>query len=95
VEVMPEIFVVFLLQMTGFLQKLTDFPLNPVKIRWPNFGEIWPIYRSIQPIFGFHEFSCSFRVENEFQLNFTEFYQTFRKPTGSLGHEFFWSHQFL
>jgi hypothetical protein len=27
--------------MSGFLQKLTDFLLNPVEIWWANFGEIW------------------------------------------------------
>jgi hypothetical protein len=39
--------------------------------------------------FSFHECSCSFHAQNDFRLNFTEFFQTFSKPTGSLGHEFF------
>jgi hypothetical protein len=33
----------FLLQITSFLQKSTDFPLNLAKIRWPIFCEIWLI----------------------------------------------------
>jgi hypothetical protein len=31
-------FVVFLLQMAGFLEKSVDYLLNPIEIRWPNFG---------------------------------------------------------
>jgi hypothetical protein len=40
-------------------------------------------YRPVRSNFGFHEFSCCFRVQNEFQPIFTEFYE------GSLTSDFF------
>jgi hypothetical protein len=43
-------------------------------IYWP----IRPNYRLVQLNFGFHEFSCCFRVQNELRPIFTEFYENRR-----------------
>jgi hypothetical protein len=66
--------------MTGFfLQKSTDFPLNPAEIRWPNFDKNLTDF----------EFSQIFRFLSHPKRVSIEFYRTFQKPTGSLGHTFF------